>query len=93
MRGSETAVVPGDPGNDRNDRQDDHHQDQQKSLGGHGSGPELWIVWRFHLLGRVLVSGLPYGISQLPSKPVSVLMQIKQHHRVNMKTRVLQINS
>jgi hypothetical protein len=32
-----------------------------------------------------LVSGLPYGISQLPSWLVSVLMQIKRHHRVNME--------
>lgn len=32
----------------------------------------------------VLVSELPYGVSQLPSKLVSVLMQIKRHHRLNM---------
>jgi len=51
MRGSETAVVPRDPGKDRNGRQDDHHQYQKKSLGGHGGGPGLWIFSRLDLLG------------------------------------------
>jgi hypothetical protein len=35
----------------------------------------------FGLVGPyVLVSELTYGVSQLPSKLVSILMQIKRHH-------------
>jgi hypothetical protein len=51
MRGAETAVVPGDPVKNRNGYQDDYHQYQKKSLGGHGAGPRLWILWRLDLLG------------------------------------------
>ena len=40
----------------------------------------------------LLVSELPYMVSQLPSKAVSVLMQIKRHHRHGKRMRLLQMN-
>ena len=40
----------------------------------------------------LLVSELPYVVSQLPSKAVSVLMQIKRHHWRGKRIRLLQIN-
>jgi hypothetical protein len=40
----------------------------------------------------LLVSELPYMVSQLPSKAVSVLMQIKRHHWRGKRIRLLQIN-
>lgn len=49
-------------------------------------GLYLGCIWVVDLLALgfvrpyVLVSELPYGVSQLPSKLVSVLMQVKRHH-------------
>ena len=40
----------------------------------------------------LLVSELPYMVSQLPWKAVSVLMQIKRHHWRGKRIRLLQIN-
>ena len=39
----------------------------------------------------LLVSELPYMVSQLPSKAVSVLMQIKRHHWHGKRIRLLQM--
>jgi hypothetical protein len=47
----------------------------------------IWICYAY-----LLVSELPYTVSQLPSKAVSVLMQIKRHDLHRQRMRYLQIS-
>jgi hypothetical protein len=81
MRHAETAIDPGNPDNRGDDRQDDHLLPVMAFEFDFGFAG-VWVGCAY-----LLVSELPYMASQLPSKAVSVLMQVKRHDLHGQQTR------